>query len=162
MQLLHARRRMIAAALPLQRATGFNVGARFFSRTLSQPTRLTYMGDNGSRADLAPALVPPKPLKLPWLTNGTVQTQQVRFNDIATLLVTAAASEEETRARLPKEHREEDVLIRFRTNIHVNVSVALSLAHTRKTIERRSPSAPGPIHRNLTWTSSFETLDISH
>lgn len=106
-------------------ATGFDMGeeiATFFSKHLKQPARLIYIGRNGFRAVPLPSLIPRKPSKIPWLTGNEGHAQQIRFNDAAPLLITTTTSEEETRTRLPQEYRDEDVLIRFRTNIHVDVS----------------------------------------
>lgn len=115
-------------------ASGWDVGedvASFFSRHLEQPARLVYIGDNGSRAIVAPALIPRKPkLKVnrSWLTSllgqseeeDELHSQQIRYNDAAPLLITTTTSEDDARRRLPKESQDEDIIVRFRTNVHID------------------------------------------
>ena len=50
-----------------------------------------------------------------------LQPQRIRFADAAPLLVTSTASENDARSRLPAEHQAEDIIRRFRPNIHVDV-----------------------------------------
>lgn len=117
-------------------ATGWDVGedvAAFFSRHLRQPARLLFIGTNGSRAIVAPALIPKKlkpRVNKSWfgfLTGRVeeeeeVHKQQIKFNDAAPLLITSTGSEDDARCRLPEEFRQEDILVRFRTNVHVETS----------------------------------------
>lgn len=107
---------------------GFDMGgeiAAFFSKHLDQPARLLFIGHGRSRA--VPGgehLIPRKPSRFPGLFKGEQHGQRIRFNDAAPLLLTTKASEEDTRARVPKDYQSEDILIRFRTNIHVDTSEA--------------------------------------
>lgn len=117
-------------------AIGWDVGedsASFFSRHLQQPVRLLFIGTHGSRAIVAPALVPRKlkpKVNKSWLgflsgrdeEQEEVHKQQIKFNDAAPLLITSTASEDDARCRLPEEFRDEDILVRFRTNVHVETS----------------------------------------
>lgn len=93
----------------------------YFTEHLGFEVRLLYIGGNGQRA-------------IPGATNmfrryGAIsaaamdifQPQRLRFADAAPLLVTTTASEEDARRRLPMAHRNEDVIIRFRPNIHIEV-----------------------------------------
>jgi hypothetical protein len=52
--------------------------------------------------------------------NDKFQPQRLRFADAAPLLLTTTASEEDARRRLPLAARAEDVIIRFRPNVHVD------------------------------------------
>ena len=54
--------------------------------------------------------------------------KNVRMHDGEPLLITTTSSEEDARARLPEECRSEDVLSRFRTNIHVDTSNEVEFA----------------------------------
>lgn len=109
------------------RATDSDTGAdvaTFFSKHLHQPVRLIYIGRNGLRAVPTPSLIPRRPATagFPWFSNDEVYSQQIRFNDAAPLLLTTTASKEDARSRVPAELVSDDVLLRFRTNIHVDVS----------------------------------------
>lgn len=107
------------------RTEGFDMGdhiAEFFSRHLNQPVRLLYIGQDGRRAIPAPSLIPRKPSRFPWLLKDQLHGQQIRFADASPLLITTTASEADARARLPEEHRSEDLILRFRPNIHVDVT----------------------------------------
>lgn len=107
------------------RAIGFDMGpeiASFFSRHLEQPARLIYIGTNGCRAIPAPSLIPQRSSRFPWLFKDEAHEQQIRFADAAPLLITTTASEEDARARLPEGHHKEDIILRFRPNVHIDVS----------------------------------------
>ena len=54
--------------------------------------------------------------------NDSFQPQRLRFADAAPLLLTTTASEEDARRRLPPLARGEDVIIRFRPNVHVDTN----------------------------------------
>lgn len=101
-------------------ATGIDMGdeaASFFTIHLSTDVRLVYIGGSGNR-ELPWA---PYMSDLNWTINSNIQKQRIRFADFAHLLITSTASEEEARSRLPPAHRSEDVILRFRPNIHIDV-----------------------------------------
>jgi uncharacterized protein len=50
-----------------------------------------------------------------------MQPQRIRFADAAPLLITSTASQQEARSRLPKDHQGEDLILRLRPNIHIDV-----------------------------------------
>lgn len=128
---------------------GFDVGdeaAAFFSKHLKQPVRLLYIGQFGHRAVPAPSLVPQIRCKITSESSSNDQSwfggllswrqtdaktenetmlhpQQIRFNDGSPLLLTTTSSEEDARSRLPDQCSDEDILVRFRTNIHIDVSL---------------------------------------
>ncbi|KAH7196363.1 uncharacterized protein B0J16DRAFT_313 [Fusarium flagelliforme] len=97
-------------------ATGIDMGevpASFFSKHLGQSIRLLFIGGDGSRevpgaADLESGVARPG--------------QRVRFADAAPFLITSSSSESEARSRLPLSCQSEDVILRFRPNIHIAVS----------------------------------------
>lgn len=109
-------------------ASGVDMGdgpAEFFSKHLDIPTRLLFISGAGSREIPGAAYIPKHRLPLTIRAAGDhFQPQRVRFADAAPFLVTSTASEEDVRSRLQPEDRHEDVLIRFRTNIHVDVESA--------------------------------------
>lgn len=105
------------------RSTGFDMGdaaAAFFSKHLDQPTRLLFIGGKGRRdIPIGDELIPRKPSQFPWLFKDELHTQRVKFHDAAPILLTTDASEEDARSRLPAYCRDEDVITRFRPNIHI-------------------------------------------
>lgn len=106
-------------------ATGVDMGdgpAEFFSKHLDIPTRLLYISGSGSREIPGAAYIPKHRLPLTIRAAGDhFQPQRIRFADAAPFLVTSTASEVDVRSRLPPENQQEDVLLRFRTNIHIDV-----------------------------------------
>ena len=101
------------------RAPGLDMGedaSRYFSFHLKQPVRLLYIGGNGQREIPGAAF-----LGMKAAINDRLQPQRVRFADAAPLLITSTASEEDARRRLPPSARGEDLIVRFRPNIHVDV-----------------------------------------
>ena len=105
-------------------AIGIDMGeepAIFFSRHLGTSVRLVFIGGDGRRE------IPGARYARNWLDNisrGLQQEQipqQVKLADAAPLLVTSTASENDVRQRLPETDRNEDVILRFRPNIHLCV-----------------------------------------
>ncbi|KAF9872451.1 hypothetical protein CkaCkLH20_09948 [Colletotrichum karsti] len=108
-------------------ATGIDMGdepADFFSKHLNMQVRLLFIGGCGYRALPGIAYgyhpVGGLPVDSPLLDKA-VYSNRIRFADAAPYLVTSTASEEEARSRLPLQNRNEDVIIRFRPNIHIDV-----------------------------------------
>lgn len=106
-------------------AVGVDMGAEassFFSTHLHQQVRLLYIAGSGRREIPGAAYVRGQMNALSLkLHQSSSQPQRIRFADAAPLLVTSTASETDTRLRLPHENRSEDVILRFRPNIHVEV-----------------------------------------
>jgi uncharacterized protein len=125
-------------------AVGVDMGehvAEWFSRHLEQPVRLLYIGGDGTREGPAPALVPKrvKPRKKTgvlgaWFQPGRAEEemhpQKIQFADAAPLLLTTASSEREVISRLidlpgrDVETADEDIILRFRSNIHLANSIS--------------------------------------
>jgi len=106
------------------KATGIDMGeaiAQYFTHHLKSPTRLLYIGGNGQREIPGAAYVPKQYCALSIAVNDKLQPQRIRFADAAPLLITSTASEEDARQRLPPGARGEDVIVRFRPNVHVDV-----------------------------------------
>lgn len=106
------------------RAPGLDMGedaARYFSHHLNQTVRLLYIGGNGQREIPGAAFIPKNYQAVSISVNDKLQPQRVRFADAAPLLITSTASEEDARRRLPPAARGEDLIVRFRPNIHVDV-----------------------------------------
>ena len=106
------------------KAIGIDMGdevAEYFTHHLKSPTRLLYIGGNGQREIPGAAYVPKHYRALSISVNDKLQPQRLRFADAAPLLITSTASEEDARRRLPPAARGEDVIIRFRPNVHVDV-----------------------------------------
>ena len=105
-------------------ALGIDMGeasARFFSFHLKQPLLLLYIGGNGQREVPGAVLLRQKHLSVSVSANEQLNPQRLRFADAAPLLITSTASEEDARRRLPPSARSEDLIVRFRPNIHVDV-----------------------------------------
>ena len=106
------------------KANGIDMGeavAKYFSYHLKQPTRLLYIGGNGQREIPGAAFIPKQYRALSISVNDKLQPQRIRFADAAPILITSTASEEDARRRLPAAARGEDVIVRFRPNLHVDV-----------------------------------------
>lgn len=106
------------------KATGIDMGDRiadYFSRHLNRPVRMLYIGGNGQREIPGSAFAQKNYEALSISVNDKLQPQRIRFADAAPLLITTTASEEDARRRLPRAAREEDLIVRFRPNIHVDV-----------------------------------------
>ncbi|KAL7757393.1 hypothetical protein ACKLNR_011920 [Fusarium oxysporum f. sp. zingiberi] len=96
-------------------AIGIDMGdvpASFFCKHLGQSIRLLFIGGDGSRpvpgtADLEPSMGNPG--------------QRVRFADAAPFLLTSSSSENEARSRLPPSCQADDIILRLRPNIHIDV-----------------------------------------
>jgi uncharacterized protein len=105
-------------------APGIDMGedaAKFFTHHLGIPTRLLYIGGNGQREIPGRPFHGPKhPRSLSIAANDKLQPQRIRFADAAPLLITTTASETDARKRLPPSARREDLIVRFRPNIHVD------------------------------------------
>ena len=95
--------------------------ANYFSHHLGSPTRLLYIGGNGQREIPGAAYLPKHYRALSIAVNDKLQPQRIRFADAAPLLITSTASEEDARRRLPLAAQGEDVIVRFRPNVHVDV-----------------------------------------
>lgn len=96
--------------------------ATFFSNHLNQPVRLLYIAGFGRREIPGAAYVRGQMNALSLrLHQSSSQPQRLRFADAAPLLVTSTASETDARLRLPHENQFEDVILRFRPNIHIEV-----------------------------------------
>ncbi|KAK5166252.1 uncharacterized protein LTR77_008513 [Saxophila tyrrhenica] len=109
------------------KAPGLDMGeeaARYFSHHLKQTVRLLYIGGNGQREIPGAAFIPKNYQAVSISVNDRLQPQRVRFADAAPLLITSTASEEDARRRLPPSARGEDLIVRFRPNIHVDVGDA--------------------------------------
>lgn len=109
------------------RAPGVDMGdgpAAFFSKHLDMPVKLLYIAGDGSR-DIPGA----SGLKQPHISfkakqageNGKSTIQRIRFADASPLLVTSTASAADALSRLPADVRNQDVIIRLRPNIHIDV-----------------------------------------
>lgn len=106
------------------KAPGIDMGeevAKYFTQHLRSPTRLLYIGGNGQREIPGAAYLPKHYRALSIAVNDTLQPQRIRFADAAPLLITSTASEEDARRRLPLAAQGEDVIVRFRPNVHVDV-----------------------------------------
>ncbi|KIW35260.1 hypothetical protein, variant [Cladophialophora immunda] len=121
------------------RAVGEDMGdeiAAWFTKHLGQKARLLYMvdGSTGTRDCPAPSLIPRKPKPrtglLSWIKaqEEELHAQKIQFADAAPLLITTVSSERDAKGRVPKnvvedEGEEDDVIVRFRSNVHIdNVS----------------------------------------
>lgn len=117
------------------RATGVDMGdeiAAWFSKHLEQSARLLYIGEggHGTRDIVAPALIPRKqrsrPGILSWLQGDKqeeLHAQKIQFADAAPLLITTVSSEKDASARMIRDasvDEAEDVILRFRSNIHID------------------------------------------
>ncbi|OCT50812.1 hypothetical protein CLCR_07275 [Cladophialophora carrionii] len=109
-------------------AIGIDLGeeaAAFFSKHLDQDVRLLSIGGTGRREIPGAAYIPSQRSALSLALQEGLQPQRIRFADAAPLLITSTASEEDARSRLPPAHQDEDVIIRFRPNIHIDVKTQL-------------------------------------
>ncbi|GAB7322824.1 hypothetical protein MBLNU13_g05393t1 [Cladosporium sp. NU13] len=105
------------------KATGIDMGelvSQYFSLHLGFPVRLLYIGGSGQREIPGSVYMPKHYSALSVSVNDKFQPQRLRFADAAPLLLTTTASEEDARRRLPLAARAEDVIIRFRPNVHVD------------------------------------------
>ncbi|KIW96995.1 uncharacterized protein Z519_02386 [Cladophialophora bantiana CBS 173.52] len=105
-------------------AIGIDLGdepAAFFSKHLDQDVRLLSIGGTGRRDIPGAAYIPSQRSALSLALQEGLQPQRIRFADAAPLLITSTASEQDARSRLPPEYQYEDVILRFRPNIHVDV-----------------------------------------
>ena len=105
-------------------AIGVDVGeeaATYFSKHLRQDIRLLYIGGTGRREIPGSAYIPKQLSTLSLALKEGLQLQRVRFADAAPLLVTSTASETDTGLRLLPQHRGEDILLRLRPNVHIDV-----------------------------------------
>lgn len=110
-------------------AIGVDVGdevAAFFSGHLKVDVRLLFIGGTGRRDIPGAAYVGKRTDALTLALEEGLRPQRIRFADAAPLLVTSTASEHNARMRLPPTHRDEDVIQRFRPNIHVDVHNSLA------------------------------------
>ncbi|KAF2484491.1 hypothetical protein BDY17DRAFT_249543 [Neohortaea acidophila] len=104
-------------------APGIDMGERiasYFSRHLNFPARLLYIGGNGQR-EIPGAVFKAPTESVSFSVNDKLLPQRIRFADASPLLITSTASEEDARRRLPPAARGGDVILRFRSNIHVDV-----------------------------------------
>jgi uncharacterized protein YcbX len=105
-------------------AIGIDLGeeaAAFFSKHLEQDVRLLSIGGTGRREIPGAAYIPSQRSALSLALQEGLQPQRIRFADAAPLLITSTASEQDARSRLPPAYQNEDVIIRFRPNIHIDV-----------------------------------------
>jgi hypothetical protein len=108
------------------KAIGIDMGEKisnYFSQHMGFTIRLLYIGGNGHREIPGAVFVPKHYESLTFSANDKLQPQRIRFADAAPLLITSTASEEDARRRLPLAARGEDVIVRFRPNIHVDVGM---------------------------------------
>jgi len=106
------------------KAPGIDMGedvTKYFSHHLGSATKLLYIGGNGQREIPGAAYLPKHYRALSISVNEKLHPQRIRFADAAPLLITSTASEEDARRRLPPAARGEDVIVRFRPNVHVDV-----------------------------------------
>jgi uncharacterized protein YcbX len=105
-------------------AIGIDMGqeaASFFSRHIGTQVRLLYIGGSGRREIPGAAYTPNQLQPLSLALRDGMQPQRIRFADAAPLLITSTASEQEARSRLPKDYQGEDLILRLRPNIHIDV-----------------------------------------
>jgi uncharacterized protein YcbX len=105
------------------KAIGIDMGelvSQYFSFHLGFSVRLLYIGGSGQREIPGSVYMPKHYSALSVSVNEKFQPQRLRFADAAPLLLTPTASEEDARRRLPLAARAEDVIIRFRPNVHVD------------------------------------------
>ena len=110
-------------------AVGIDLGdepAAFFTKHLKQDVRLLTIGGTGRRDIPGAAYVPTQRDALSLAIREGLQPQRIRFADAAPLLITSSASENDVRSRLPSMHQKEDVILRLRPNIHIDVQGQLS------------------------------------
>ena len=108
------------------KAIGIDMGekvATYFSQHMGLPLLLLYIGGTGHREIPGAVFVPKLYESLTISANDKLQPQRIRFADAAPLLITSTASEEDARRRLPLAARGEDVIVRFRPNLHVDVGL---------------------------------------
>ena len=106
------------------KATGIDMGetiANYFTFHLGRPTRLLYIGGNGYREIPGAPFAAAPAQSLSISVNDKLQPQRIRFADSSPILLTTTASERDARYRLPPAARGEDLILRFRPNIHVDV-----------------------------------------
>lgn len=106
------------------KATGIDMGdiiGRYFSQHLQRPVRLLYIGGNGQREIPGAVMDDEGRESISISVNEKLAPQRIRFADSAPLLITTTASEEDARRRLPPAARGEDLIVRFRPNLHVDV-----------------------------------------
>jgi uncharacterized protein len=110
-------------------APGVDMGdepANFFSKHLNERVRLVFIGGSGCREIPGAAYVPKQLNALSIAVREGLQPQRIRFADAAPLLITTTASEQDLRARLPQRFQDEDIILRLRPNIHIDVKGLLS------------------------------------
>ncbi|KAH6981408.1 hypothetical protein EDB80DRAFT_757274 [Ilyonectria destructans] len=104
-------------------AVGIDMGdisAEFFSGHLAMPVRLLFIGGEGRREIPGAAFIQNRLGPLVARSDDRPRSQGLRFADAAPFLVTSVASEVEARSRLPMCDQAEDVILRFRPNIHID------------------------------------------
>ncbi|KAH8807589.1 hypothetical protein F5884DRAFT_857163 [Xylogone sp. PMI_703] len=109
-------------------AIGVDLGdgpAAFFSDHLNQLVRLLFIGGAGRREIPGAAYIPRQLNALSLADQEGLHPQRIRFADAAPLLVTSTASEADARLRYPEDCRNEDIILRFRPNIHIDVQEVL-------------------------------------
>lgn len=94
--------------------------ADYFTYHLKRTVRLLYIGGSGQR-EIPGAAFNEKRESISIQVNDKLHPQRIRFADSSPLLITTTASEEDARRRLPKAARGEDLIVRFRPNVHVDV-----------------------------------------
>jgi len=109
-------------------AIGIDMGegaATFFTEHLGSGVRLVFIGGSGRRE------IPGSRFARDWLDAESLgleeefRLQRVKFADAAPLLITSTASEREARGRLREDDRDEDIILRFRPNVHIDVKDVL-------------------------------------
>ncbi|KAH6976852.1 hypothetical protein EDB80DRAFT_826759 [Ilyonectria destructans] len=104
-------------------AVGIDIGdtpAEFFSGHLAMPVRLLFIGGEGRREIPGAAFIQNRLGPLVAQSDDRPRSQGLRFADAAPFLVTSVASEVEARSRLPMCDQAEDIILRFRPNIHID------------------------------------------
>lgn len=105
-------------------AQGVDMGdgpAAFFTKHLGISSRLLFISGNGRREIPGIAYIPKQLTSLTVHAGRDPQPQRIRFADAAPFLVTSTASEDEVKSRLPEDERDEDIILRLRPNIHIDV-----------------------------------------
>lgn len=100
-----------------------NAAAAFFTKHLGLNARLVYIGGDGKR-EIPGAKFAPNWAELVGASN-LKNIHGIKFADASPLLVTSTASERELYRRFPEDDRKEDILLRLRPNIHIDVGEQL-------------------------------------
>ena len=107
------------------KASGLDAGgetAAFFSKHLGFSVRLLYISGDRSIPGAGALTQPHLPSRAKEAgASGKSAIQRIRFADASPFLVTSTSSEENARSRLPASVQSQDVIVRLRPNIHIDV-----------------------------------------